>query len=96
MNILILNYEYPPLGGGGGVISQHIANQLAKSHQVTVLTTWYPGLEQDEFEGNLRIVRVGSLRRHTFRSDPLEMLSWIQHGKVAGTVLCGSNSLRTT
>ena len=39
MKILMLNYEYPPLGGGGGVAHQHIAEELASRHEVTVLTS---------------------------------------------------------
>ena len=35
MRVLILNYEYPPLGGGAGVASQALAHGLA-SRGVTV------------------------------------------------------------
>jgi glycosyltransferase involved in cell wall biosynthesis len=38
MKLLILNYEYPPLGGGAGVITQNIAEGLAaRGHNITVL-----------------------------------------------------------
>ena len=90
MNILILNYEYPPIGGGGGVISQHVANGLSKHHKVTVLSTWFPGLTEEEDHPNLRIIRVKSRRRSEFRSNPLEMLSWIRHSKRALDNLCKS------
>ena len=39
MNILLCNYEYPPLGGGGGVVMAALARELAKRHTVTVLTS---------------------------------------------------------
>ena len=39
MNILIVNYEYPPLGGGGGVAVADIAGELATRHRVHVLTS---------------------------------------------------------
>ncbi len=29
MNILIVNYEFPPVGGGGGKASFNLARQLA-------------------------------------------------------------------
>ena len=32
MNILLINFEYPPLGGGGGVMTAQIAEELAKRH----------------------------------------------------------------
>ena len=39
MRILMVNYEYPPLGGGGGIAMKEIAEELAKSHEVHVLTS---------------------------------------------------------
>ena len=45
MNILFCNYEYPPLGGGGGVVNALLAEELAKRHDVTVLTSQGLGLE---------------------------------------------------
>ena len=31
MNLLFCNYEYPPLGGGGGVVMASLARQLARA-----------------------------------------------------------------
>ena len=82
MKILILNYEYPPLGGGAGVISQNIAEGLAElGHNITVLTTWYNNLEEDSSRGNLRVIRLKSRRKFTYRSNPGEMLSWMIYAK---------------
>ena len=39
MRILFCNYEYPPLGGGGGVVMAALARQLARRHEVTALTS---------------------------------------------------------
>ncbi len=39
MRILIFNFEYPPLGGGGAVATEHIAHYLALRHEVHVVTT---------------------------------------------------------
>lgn len=80
-HILILNYEYPPLGGGGGVVSRHQAEGLAKTGQykVTVLTAWYEGEQEIEQKTeNLRIVRVKSRRKHVHQSNPIEMISWVR------------------
>ncbi len=38
MRILFCNFEYPPLGGGGGVVNALLAEELAKRYEVTVLT----------------------------------------------------------
>lgn len=78
----MLNYEFPPIGGGGGVISKNISEQLAaRGHEVVVLTTWFAGLSETENSRNITIVRLKSLRKKDFQSNPLEMLSWISSCK---------------
>lgn len=82
MRLLILNYEYPPLGGGAGVITQNIAEGLAKrGHQICVLTTWYKDQPEDVTENNLRIIRLKCKRKEIFQSNPIEMLSWMTAAK---------------
>ncbi len=72
--ILILNYEYPPLGGGAGVCTRFEAEGLATlGHQVTVLTTWFDGEEEIEKKGNLTIVRLKSKRKYEFKSNPVKI-----------------------
>jgi len=39
MKILLINYEYPPLGGGGGIAMMEFARELARRHEVHVLTS---------------------------------------------------------
>ena len=39
MKILMFNYEYPPIGGGGGIAHQTLAEELAKRHRVVVVTS---------------------------------------------------------
>ncbi len=63
MRILAFNYEYPPLGGGGGVVFQQIIEVLSRRHEITVVTTGYRGLPRQETEGNIRIVRVPVIGR---------------------------------
>lgn len=58
MRILFLNYEYPPLGGGGGVVMAALARELARRHTVTVMTSGALGLPADNIEGGVRVVRV--------------------------------------
>lgn len=53
MNILVLSYEYPPLGGGGGIICKNISEELAKSgNSITILTTATPE-ERNSFPGKV-------------------------------------------
>jgi len=63
MRILFCNYEYPPLGGGGGMVNAFLAQELAKRHQVTVLTSRGRGLAGQSVENGVRVVRVPVLFR---------------------------------
>ncbi len=75
----MLNYEYPPLGGGAGRISQHISEELTTlGHPVTVITSWFDGLVEEEYLPNKpRIIRIKSKRKERFQSNPIEMYDWL-------------------
>ena len=65
MNILLINFEYPPLGGGGGVMTAQIAEELAKRHTVHVITTAFANTKHYEFIHGVHIHRVSVLGRTT-------------------------------
>lgn len=82
MNLLVLNYEYPPLGGGAGEITKNISENLsALGHKVTIITTWYKGLAEDEKINHVRIIRLKSKRKAFSPSNVFEMRSWIRKSK---------------
>lgn len=58
MKILFCNYEYPPLGGGGGVVMAALARELARRHSVTVLTSRALGLPAQEDDAGATVIRV--------------------------------------
>jgi glycosyltransferase involved in cell wall biosynthesis len=58
LRILFCNYEYPPLGGGGGVVMAALARELARRHEVTVLTSRAAGLAAVETDRAVRVIRV--------------------------------------
>jgi glycosyltransferase involved in cell wall biosynthesis len=65
LRILFVNYEYPPLGGGGGIVNAWLAEELAMRHDVTVLTSKAFNLPDSDVVNNVEIIRCPTL----FRKD---------------------------
>jgi L-malate glycosyltransferase len=65
MNILVVNYEYPPLGGGGGVMTKSLVENFPKGHNIHVLTSGINGLKSYEYVNGIHIHRA----RVFFRGD---------------------------
>ena len=85
MRILILNHEYPPIGGGGGQAAQDIARELAnRGHEITIITAHMKGLPRDELVENIRILRLPSLRKHSYQAGFLAMGMYIFAAIAAG------------
>ena len=78
MRLLLINSEYPPIGGGAGNASAHIAQQLARmGHETTVVTSRFQNLPALEQDGKLTIHRIPALRRRPDRSGALEQVIFI-------------------
>jgi glycosyltransferase involved in cell wall biosynthesis len=71
MNILFINFEYPPLGGGGGVMTADIARELAKRNTVHVITTAFENLKKYEFVDGIHVHRVSVIGRTTMPTATL-------------------------
>ena len=64
MRILVINYEFPPVGGGGGRVAEDICRVLAnRGHSVRVQTSHIKGLPKVEKRDGYKIYRSPSLRR---------------------------------
>lgn len=78
MRILVLNYEFPPLGGGAAPISKELAIRMAqKGHQVDVVTMGFRGLPDFENISGVRIYRIKCIRKKQSSCQPWEQLSYI-------------------
>ncbi|MCS7288903.1 MAG: glycosyltransferase family 4 protein [Roseiflexus sp.] len=78
MRILMLNYEYPPLGGGASPVTRALCEHLAAAgHEVDVVTMGYQRLPRIEMAGRVRVIRIPALRRSMVRAETPELLSYV-------------------
>lgn len=78
-HILLLSYEFPPLGGGGGVVVKHLCETLHKKygHTFDLVTMGYKGLPKEEQQGAIHVYRVPCLRAKKELCTTPEMLSYL-------------------
>lgn len=82
MNILFLNYEFPPIGGGASPISYEIAEGYAKrGHKVTVVTMGFGDLPNYEEMNGIKVHRIACGRAKKEMCTPPEMLRFIPKAK---------------
>lgn len=78
MRVLVLNYEFPPIGGGGGEASRNIASHLVRlGVEVKVLTAHWGNLPRCEFIDGYTIYRTPSFRQRPDRCTVKEMFAFL-------------------
>lgn len=78
MRILLVSYEYPPLGGGGAKVVRGLAAELVQAgHEVDVITTGWGDLPAESRDAGVRVTRLRALRRLADRSTVLELGVWV-------------------
>lgn len=76
--VLLVNYEFPPIGGGAGTATAGIARALAAlGCDPVVLTSRFRGQPALEHVDGYTIRRARVVRRHADRCTPAEMLTFI-------------------
>jgi len=80
MNILLINYEYPPLGAGAATQNAYLAAEFAANgHQVVQLTAAFGKQASFDLENGVMLYRIKSRRKRLNQSNMLEMLSFVWH-----------------
>jgi len=78
MRILMINYEFPPVGGGGGNVTYFIARNLARGgHHVRVITSQFKALPKYEELDGFEVHRVPVLRKSADVCGIHEMLTFV-------------------
>ena len=78
MNILVLNYEWPPLGGGAAPVGEQLCRHFAAmGHTVEVVSMGFKGLPSREVREGVKITRVPALRKRQATCETHEMLSYV-------------------
>jgi glycosyltransferase involved in cell wall biosynthesis len=78
MRILMVNYEFPPVGGGGGNANYYLAREMVRlGHEVTVVTSYFRGLALSEDVQGIRVLRVKLWRKRRDYTKFHEMLQYV-------------------
>jgi glycosyltransferase involved in cell wall biosynthesis len=84
MRLLIINYEYPPLGGGAGNATACLAREwAARGHSVEVLTGGFRGLHSHEEVDGYSVRRLPTPRRAQGQCSVGEMCAFMAASCVA-------------
>ncbi len=74
----MFNYEFPPIGGGGGWVTYFLGKHFVSvGHQVTVVTSQFQDLPVNEIVEGMNIIRVPTLRKSPDVCAVHEMMTYV-------------------
>ncbi len=80
MNVLMLNYEFPPIGGGAGKAHLCMLKEFAGNNSlaIDVLTSApQPGFNVEDFSDNITIYKVGVHKNNLHFWRKTEVIEWL-------------------
>jgi glycosyltransferase involved in cell wall biosynthesis len=78
MKILMMSYEYPPLGGGGSKVVDGLSKELVSlGHSIDVVTMGFRGLPKHEEVKGVQVYRIPCVRRKRFVCTAPEVATYM-------------------
>lgn len=76
MKILLLNYEYPPLGGGAGIATQNLLEQLKneKNLKIDLVTSSIGEYKEEKYSENINIYYLDIGKKRELKDQSLKDL----------------------
>ncbi len=77
MNLLLINNEFPPIGGGGSTVTKYAIRHLVQAgHMVTLVTSRYKDLPHREIIDGATVIRIPALRKYKDYSSMVELITF--------------------
>lgn len=77
MKLLLINNEFPPIGGGGSTVTKYAIRYLVKAgHEVTLITSQYKDLPKRETIDGAEVIRIPAIRRYKDYAAMWELVSF--------------------
>lgn len=92
--LLMLNYEFPPIGGGAGNANLNLLKEFADNPELSidVLTSApKPGMTVENFAGNITIYKVGIHKKTLHYWRKTEVLEWLIKSKLCYRAIVRKN-----
>ena len=81
LRVLMLNFEYPPLGGGAAPVTRGLSRALVdRGHRVDIVTMGYGELPREENDRGVRVFRVPGIRSRVELSHVHELATYLWTG----------------